>query len=465
MSKPKKSYICTECQHKQNVWSGQCKNCQAWSTIEEDESASQVSSRAVGVKSAATATAPTRKASRVKDVTTDRHSHTSTGIGELDRVLGGGTVQGGVILLAGEPGAGKSTLVSSVAHKVAERGNQVLIVSSEEAVEQIALRAVRIGATSDNIFIASETELSKTLGHVEDVNPDFLIVDSLQTMASEAIEARAGSVSQVIEVATVLTRMAKEMGIPLVLIGQVTKDGSIAGPRIVEHLVDVVLHFEGDSDSPLRILRGVKNRYGPADEMGCFQHTENGIEEVPDPSGLLLGRRDVDVVGTATTVVMEGRRPLPLEVQALALGSVLPVPRKAVSGLDTNRTVMVQAIMERQAGVRLGDKDVYVSTMGGIRSHEPALDLAVGLALDSSVAEYAIPHTMVVIGEMALSGEVRSVTSINRRLQEAFRLGFTHALVGDSDGIKPPDGMKVTTVRSIRDATSFMRNLTGATEG
>jgi len=459
MSKNSSSYQCSACKSTFSKWVGQCPTCKEWTTLVEVSNAAQVSSRAVGVKSNATSSIPSIPAARASEISLDGHSHESTGIGELDRVLGGGLVPGGVILMAGEPGAGKSTLATDVVNKVALTGKTTLFVSSEEAREQIALRAQRIGATSDGMYIAAETDLARVLGHIEALSPDLVVVDSIQTLASGEIDARAGSMSQVIEVSTVLSRIAKERGIPMILIGQVTKDGNIAGPRTVEHLVDVVLHFEGDRDSSLRILRGIKNRYGPSDEIGCFEHTGKGIIEVPDPSGLLLGKREAPVSGVATAIIIEGMRPLPVEVQALVAGSALPVPRRAVSGLDLGRTTMVQAILERHGKVRLSDKDVFASTIGGMRTREPSIDLATAIALDSAASDYAIPLGVIVIGEVTLSGEVRQVPGIERRLNEAARLGFTRAIIpsGSKVSIK---GMGVSKVSTIVEALSIARGLT-----
>lgn len=453
------SYRCSACKSPHAKWYGQCPTCQEWGTVEEYANAAQVSSRAVGVKSNATSSAPAIPAARASEISLTGHSHESTGIGELDRVLGGGLVPGGVILMAGEPGAGKSTLATDVVNKVALTGKTTLFVSSEESREQIALRAQRIGATSDKMYIAAETDLSKVLGHIEALSPDLVVVDSIQTMASGEIDSRAGSISQVVEVATVLSRIAKERGVPLLLIGQVTKDGNIAGPRTVEHLVDVVLHFEGDRDSSLRILRGIKNRYGPADEIGCFEHTSHGIVEVPDPSGLLLGRRESPVAGVATAIIIEGMRPLPVEVQALVAGSALPVPRRAVSGLDLGRTTMVQAILERHGNVRLSDKDVFASTIGGMRTREPSIDLATAIALDSAAKDYALPLGVIVVGEVTLSGEIRQVPGIERRLNEAARLGFTRAIIPSGSKVSVK-GMSTLYASRIVEALGISRGLT-----
>lgn len=454
----KTSFVCDKCGAQTPKWQGQCPKCKEWNTLQEDASVAKNASRAVGIKTSATASVPDQPAARARDIAIDRHRHAPTGIGEFDRVLGGGLIPGGVILLAGEPGAGKSTLVTSIASKTAHGGLKTLIVSSEESREQIAIRANRIGADSDDMYISSETDVAKAMGQIDIVNPDLIILDSLQTMASADLDARAGSVSQVTEVATIMTRIAKERNIPMILIGQVTKEGTIAGPRVVEHLVDVVLYFEGDRDSSLRLLRGVKNRYGPADEIGCFEHSESGILEVPDPSGLLLGRRDVAVAGVATAVIIEGRRPLPIEVQALVAGSALPVPRRAVSGLDSPRTTMVQAVLERHGRVRLADKDVFASTIGGIRTREPSIDLATGIALASAANDYALPLDTVVVGEVTLSGEIRQVPGIARRLMEAERLGFHQAII--PAGYSGKTSMRTHSASNIAEALRIAENLT-----
>lgn len=459
MAKVKTQWRCSKCGYTSTQWSGQCPSCEEWGSFVEDSAGtSNVTSRAAGVKSSAKASTPVEKAARTRDIEVTSHAHRPTGISEFDRVIGGGLVPGGVILMSGDPGTGKSTLTNDIAHRVGEQGFTSLIISSEESQQQIALRTQRIGATSDNLFIASEVELSKVLGHIEEVNPDFLVIDSLQTMASGEIDARTGSPSQVTEVATVLTRIAKERKMPMILICQVTKDGNIAGPKVVEHLVDIVVHFEGDRDSSLRMLRGVKNRYGAADEVGCFEHTETGIVEVPDPSGLLLGRREEAVPGVATAIIIQGRRPLPIEIQALVAGSQLPVPRRAVSGLDSPQTVMVQAIAERHGQVRLADKDIYVSTIGGIRTKEPSIALATALALASSALDFSIPLDVVIIGEVTLSGEVRNVPGVERRLKEAVRLGFTRAIVPQGS-YQRVEGMQIIKASHMGEALAKARQL------
>lgn len=426
--KTRASYKCTACGTPSPKWLGRCASsaCGEWGTVEEVQAAA---TQSVGLKSTMKATATTRKAQRVGDIRTDRAKHATTGIGEFDRVLGGGYVAGGVILLAGEPGAGKSTLLLMAAEEAAKTGRTVLYASGEESAEQIKLRADRVGATSNNLFIASETDLSVILGHIEEVQPDLLIVDSVQTIASLDVDGRIGGVTQVMEVASVITRTAKSMSIPTVLVGQVTKQDEIGGPRQLEHLVDTVIMLTGDKQTPLRLLRTIKNRFGSADEIGCFVHTAEGLEEVADPSGLFLGDRSDPVAGTCVTVVVEGKRPLVAEVQSLVAGSNLPVPRRNASGLDTARLAMTQAVVEQHGKVRLYDKDVFCATVGGMKIVEPSADLAIALAIASAASGQPLKIDMLALGEVALSGAVRPVHDIERRLSEAGRMGFKTALV------------------------------------
>jgi DNA repair protein RadA/Sms len=373
----------------------------------------------------------------------------STGVGELDRVLGGGIVPGAVVLLAGEPGVGKSTLLLEVAHRWAASSAQPsLYITGEESAGQVRLRAERTGNLHDQLYLAAESELSGLLGHVDAVRPGLLIVDSVQTISSAVVDGSAGGVTQVRAMAGALVALAKERDLPVLLVGHVTKEGSVAGPRLLEHLVDVVLHFEGDRHSTLRLVRGVKNRFGPADEVGCFELREDGIVGVPDPSGLFLNRRDVDVPGTAVTVVMEGKRPLLSEVQALVSRSYLPAPRRAVSGLDSARVAMALAVLEKRGRLRLGEQDVYAATVGGMRVIEPAADLALALAVASAHTDTPIPAGLVMIGEVGLAGEVRRVPNVGRRLAEAARLGFTKALVPPDSG-QVPAGVKAVVVPDL----------------
>jgi DNA repair protein RadA/Sms len=370
----------------------------------------------------------------ITDVSTERVAAWSTQVGEFDRVLGGGLVPGAVVLLSGEPGVGKSTLLLEVAANTAKSGKKVLYVTGEESVGQVRLRAERTGALTDNLYLAAETDLSTVLGQIDAVAPELLVVDSVQTIAASEIDGAAGMPSQIREVAANLIRVAKERSLPVILVGHVTKDGSIAGPRALEHLVDVVCHFEGDRQTSLRFVRSLKNRFGPTDEVGCFEMTGDGINQVSDPSGMFLSRGEAPVSGTCVTVTVEGKRPLIAEVQALVVKSSTPQPRRVTNGVDSARVAMLLAVLERRAGLRLGDSDVYVSTVGGVRLTEPAADLAIALAIASAVQDKPIAHNLVAFGEISLAGEIRKVSNGKIRANEATRLGFIRSVdseVGD----------------------------------
>ena len=400
---------------------------------------------------AGTVTAPARPMTEV-DVTSARA--VPTGVPELDRVLGGGLVRGAVVLVAGEPGVGKSTLLLEAAAAVARGGGRALYITGEESAAQVRLRAERTNAVHERLWLADETDLGAVLGHIEAVEPDLLVLDSVQTIASAEFEGTAGGVSQVREVAAALSRVAKTRGMSTLLVGHVTKDGSVAGPRVLEHLVDVVLAFEGERHSALRMLRASKNRFGPADEVGCFEQTDAGVVGVADPSGLFLSHRAEGVPGTCVTVTVDGRRALVAEVQALVAkpASDQVPPRRTTSGLDSARMQLLLAVLSKRGGVPIGGQDVYASTVGGVRLAEPAVDLAVALAVASGTRDRPLPATFIAIGEIGLAGDVRRVPGVRRRLSEAHRLGFTRALVppGCADGA--PKTMQVTEVGDIRDA-------------
>lgn len=381
-----------------------------------------------------------------------------TGVAELDRVLGGGLVPGAVVLLAGEPGVGKSTLLLDVAQQwAAGAGSPSLVISGEESVSQVRLRAERMGALHDQLYLAAENDLGAVLGHLDAVKPGLLVLDSVQTISAPDTEGVPGGVTQVRAVTAALVAVAKERGIATVLVGHVTKDGQVAGPRVLEHLVDVVLHFEGDRHSSLRLVRGVKNRFGAADEVGCFEMHEAGITGLPDPSGLFLTRYTEPVPGTCVTVAMEGRRALVTEVQALIGATVAGSPRRTVSGLDSARLAMVLAVLQRRTErLTLHDREVFAATVGGIRVVEPAADLAIALAVASGGLNLALSPHLVAIGEVGLTGEVRRVGGVPRRLAEAARLGFQIALVpagcGPTSSGAGPERMQVIEVTDVRSA-------------
>lgn len=414
------AYRCTECGWNSAKWVGRCGECQQWGTVVE-------TTAATGIVRTVAAQAPTRAARPITSIDTRETPRRTTGVGEFDRVLGGGIVPGAAILLSGEPGVGKSTLLLEVAAQSARAGRRVLYASAEESLGQVRLRAERTGALHDELFLASETDLATILGHVDEVQPELLIVDSVQTVASGLNEGAPGQPGQVREVASTLIRLAKDRNLPVILVGHVTKDGQVAGPRVLEHLVDVVCHFEGDRQTSLRFVRALKNRFGATDEVGCFQQTSRGIEEVPDPSALFLGHGSRQP-GTCVTIALEGRRALPVEVQALTLRSTSPNPRRIVSGVDAARVAMVLAVLEKRAHITLSNQDVYVSTVGGVRLIEPAADLAIALAVASAVSDNANPPKLVAIGELSLAGEVRAVTQHDQRRAEAARLGY-HSVI------------------------------------
>jgi DNA repair protein RadA/Sms len=459
-SKPAKTakpaYRCTECGADALQWVGRCAECQAWGTVTEI---------GASVRRAVAATAVTRAARPIGELSPDEARARPTGVGELDRVLGGGLVPGSVVLLAGEPGVGKSTLLLEVAHRFAAGGGTSLIVTGEESTAQVRLRAERISAVHPRLYLAAENDLGALLTHVADVRPGLLVVDSVQTISTDTIDGGAGGVPQIRAVAAALIASAKERGIATVLVGHVTKDGAIAGPRVLEHLVDVVLHFEGDRHSSLRLVRATKNRYGAADEVGCFEMSESGIIGLSDPSGLFLSDRAVAVSGTCVTITLEGRRSMVTEIQALVNHwSGGGNPRRAVSDLDSARVAMLLAVLGRHADLRLHDFEVYVATVGGIAAVEPAADLGIALALNSAVRNTTIPSTVCAIGEVSLSGDVRRVPAIGRRLAEAARLGFTTALVpashsGEALPPGPVEGMRTVPVATIADAIASVENL------
>jgi DNA repair protein RadA/Sms len=420
-SATKPSYACSECGWTATKWVGRCGECQAWGTVEE--------ARALRAVGRTAAVAPATAARPITDVQMEAAHSISTGIGELDRVLGSGAVPGGVILLAGEPGVGKSTLLLAMAHRWADAGRTVLYVSGEESAAQVRMRAERTGSLNANLYVSADTDLGSILGTIESLRPSLLIIDSVQTIGSGDVDGVPGGVTQVREVATAVIARAKSLNLATVMVGHVTKDGSVAGPRVLEHLVDTVLQFEGDPSSRLRLLRAVKNRFGPVDEIGCFDLVDDGLAEVADPTGLFVSHHSQPVSGTCLTVAMEGRRPLLAEVQALAVPTPSPSPRRTSSGLDAARVAMGLAVLDRHCGVKFAGQDLYAATVGGARLVEPAIDLSIVVAAASSAAGTATPAGLVAIGEVGLAGEVRPVRHLTERLREAARLGIEHAVV------------------------------------
>jgi DNA repair protein RadA/Sms len=440
------TYECAECGWRTSKWAGRCGDCQAWGTVTEARSGDLATVAPGTSRVPLQAGRPRTAAVPIAQVDATAARARPTGMDELDRVLGGGLVPGAVVLLAGEPGVGKSTLLLEAGALAAEKG-PVLYITGEESAAQVRQRADRIGALSDRLFLAAETDFAALLAHVEAVNPTLLIVDSVQTISAAGIEGVPGGVTQVREITAALTALAKQRTLTTVLVGHVTKDGSVAGPRTLEHLVDVVLHFDGDSRGQLRMVRALKNRFGPTDEIGCFELGENGLLGLPDPSGLFLSQRREPVAGTCVTVTLEGRRPLVAEVQTLVCGGVAEQPRRITSGLDSSRVGMITAVLQRRCNVAIGKLDVYAATVGGVRLTEPSVDLALALALASARADAGLPPDLVAIGEVGLAGEIRRVSGLQRRLAEAQRLGFRRAIVpADSGYLRSDRSMRLAVV-------------------
>ncbi|MBM9461063.1 DNA repair protein RadA [Nocardioides sp. zg-536] len=459
-SKTRSTYRCAECGWETAKWVGRCGECQAWGSVAEATSA------AAGPTSRTSAAPVTSPAVPIGQVSADAAVHHRSGVPELDRVLGGGLVPGAAVLLAGEPGVGKSTLLLEVAARTAQRRQRTLYVTGEESAAQVRLRADRTSAVHDELYLAAETDLGAVLSHIEQVRPTMVVLDSVQTISASGVDGVPGGVTQVKEVAQALVRVAKSRDITVVLVGHVTKDGGIAGPRVLEHLVDVVLHFEGDRDSRFRMLRAVKNRFGPVDEVGCFDLGPTGITAVEDPTGIFTERHHGRVPGTCVAVTMEGRRPLLAEVQSLVTLSPNERPRRTTSGIDGNRLAMILAVLQQHCGVRLHAHDVFASTVGGARLTDPGSDLAVAVALASATFVSAPPAGVVAMGEIGLSGELRRVRDLPQRLAEAARLGFAMAVVpadpGTAQGVRRThtdrmvEGMRVVESPDVATALRLL---------
>lgn len=448
MAKTKTVFYCTECGNESPKWQGRCTACGAWNTMVE-----HTEKPAAAARVKATPLGQSKKPQRISQVATDCEIRFSTGMHELDRVLGGGAVAGSLVLVGGAPGIGKSTLLLQICNSLC-RERSVLYVSGEESERQLKLRAQRLGVAPDELFILSETRLSDILEAVETLKPDILMIDSIQTLYNEENESSPGSVSQVKDCTMTMMHLSKEQGITVFVVGHINKDGNIAGPKVLEHMVDCVLYFEGDSNSIYRMLRAAKNRFGSTNEIGVFEMMENGLAEVPNPSQMLLDGRPEGASGTCVACVMEGTRPVLAEVQALVTKTMANVPRRASDGFDFNRAILRPAVAEKRAGLRLNAFDAFINVIGGLRLDEPGADLPVVLAVASSYRDQAIADDLAAIGEVGLTGEIRAVSHMNQRLAEVARLGFRKCVIpkGGSEKMEIPEGLTVYRVRNIREA-------------
>lgn len=448
MAKAKTIFYCTNCGNETPKWMGRCPSCGAFNTMEE-----HIEKPAAVGKAKSAPVGISRKPQKISKVASDGELRFSTGMGELDRVLGGGAVAGSLVLVGGAPGIGKSTLLLQICNSLCS-GRRVLYISGEESERQLKLRAERLGVSPEELYILSETRLSDVVEAVDEMKPDILIVDSIQTLYNEENDSSPGSVSQVKDCTMSMMQISKSQGITVFVVGHINKDGNIAGPKVLEHMVDCVLYFEGDPNTSYRLLRAAKNRFGSTNEIGVFEMMDLGLVEVPNPSQMLLEGRPEGASGTCVACVMEGTRPVLAEVQALVTKTTFNVPRRAADGFDFNRAVLLMAVAEKRAGLKLNVFDAYINVIGGLRLEEPGADLPVVLAIASSYRDIAIADDLVAIGEIGLTGEIRSVSHMNQRLGEVSRLGFKKCIIprGGSEKLEIPEGLVVYRVRNLREA-------------
>ena len=452
----KSIYICSECGYQSPKWLGKCPNCDAWNSFVEDV----VEAAPTASKSSRSAKNFSSHAAKFSELETPEYMRTGTGIAEFDRVLGGGIVSGSVVLLSGEPGIGKSTLLLQISHSIGNGKKRVLYVSGEESGGQLKMRAKRLGVAGDNLYILIETNIENILSEIEKVKPDTVIVDSIQTVYSDESASSPGSVNQVRECAFSLIEKAKNNGISVVLVGHVNKEGGIAGPKILEHMVDAVLYFEGDRQQAYRVIRAVKNRYGSTNEIGVFEMTDKGLLEVPNPSEMLLDGRPKNVPGNCAVCTIEGTRPLIAEIQALVSQTPYPTPRRTSNGVDYNRMCLILAVLEKRLGLRFSSADVYMNVIGGLRLDEPAADLAVAMSLISSLTDKVVPDDLIALGEIGLSGECRAVSDLETRIRESVRLGFKKALVPTKNLERRKtdvQGMELIPVKSVYEVIKYLK--------
>jgi DNA repair protein RadA/Sms len=454
MAKDKSIFTCNECGGTSPKWLGKCPSCAAWNTLVESSAVAES-----GVRNRFASLAGTAEVAVLADIEASDVDRTPTGHSELDRVLGGGIVQGGVVLIGGDPGIGKSTLLLQALDSLQRAGKKTLYVTGEESGAQVALRSRRLGLDASQVRVLAEIQLEKILGALGSQQPDVAVIDSIQTVYSDQLTSAPGSVAQVRECAAHLTRAAKSAGVCIVLVGHVTKEGALAGPRVLEHMVDTVLYFEGDTHSQFRLVRAIKNRFGAVNEIGVFAMTEKGLKGVSNPSAIFLSQHAEPVPGSCVMVTLEGTRPLLVEIQAL-VDSGGPSPRRLSVGLDRDRLAMLLAVLHRHAGVACMDQDVFINAVGGVRIGEPAADLAVMLAISSSLRGKPLPKGFIAFGEVGLAGEVRPAPRGQERLREAAKLGFMQAIVPKANAPKKPmDGMRVHAVERVEEALEVFRNL------
>ena len=460
--KLKTVYVCTECGAQSSKWLGKCPHCGRWNTLVEEVIDTQPETAAKVPKRTSMAAVPgENKAAKFGDMTLPAYIRTDTGLSELDRVLGGGLVTGSVVLLSGEPGIGKSTLLMQISDALGQN-RKVLYVSGEESGGQLKLRAKRLGVTGEHLYILTETNLENILAETNEVRPDVMILDSIQTIYSDKVNSAPGSITQVRECALTFINKAKSEGISMLLVGHVNKEGGLAGPKVLEHMVDAVLYFEGERQQAYRIIRAVKNRYGSVSEIGVFEMTDRGLEEVANPSEMLLSGRPKNVSGNCALCTIEGTRPLIAEVQALVSPTVFPAPRRTGNGVEYNRMCLILAVLEKRLGLKFYQNDVYMNVIGGLSIGEPAADLAIATALVSSLTDRVVPDDLIVIGELGLAGECRAVSNPEMRVREAARLGFKRAIVPFRNVEKRPievEGMKIIPVRSVYEVIKELKGI------
>ena len=449
MAKSKTIFVCSECGNESSKWLGKCPACNSWNTFYEQK---VVETKSSG-RNAGNSEKINNKPQTLNSYQAKETIRTSTGFNELDRVLGGGLVKGSLVLLGGEPGIGKSTLILQICDKVKGEG-KVLYVSGEESAEQIKMRADRLGINNDDILFLGETDIDIVNQAIIDINPKLVIIDSIQTMYSEEITAAAGSVSQVREITSQVMRVCKSRAITTIIIGHVTKEGNIAGPRVLEHMVDCVLYLEGERYFTYRILRGVKNRFGSTNEIGMFEMREEGMCEITNPSDILISERDDNPAGSCIVSCMEGTRPILVELQALTSQTIYGYPKRTANGIDYNRLALLIAVLEKRVGLQLGSQDVYLNVVGGLRINEPSIDLGIVLVTASSFKNVPIPKDMVIMGEVGLTGEIRRINTIEKRLKEAEKLGFKTCIIPESNkrDLKDKFKLDIICVRNINEA-------------